>query len=102
VNSLRTLEEVVPQGVPEPQCRPRSVQKISLVLDKVPKHLQPDLIALVPKLIDFSEYSWTAYALLEHLQRILEFWILKFWNFATNNGNVLASGGSIGFKGLNY
>ncbi|CAM6012558.1 unnamed protein product [Sphagnum balticum] len=55
VNSLRTLEEVVPQGVPEPQCRPKSVQKISLVLGKVPKHLQPDLIALVPKLIDFSK-----------------------------------------------
>jgi hypothetical protein len=36
VNSLRTLEEVVPQGVPEPQCRPKSVQKISLVLDKFP------------------------------------------------------------------
>jgi hypothetical protein len=43
VNSLRILEEVVPQGVPEPRCRPKSVQKISLVLDKVPKHSQPDL-----------------------------------------------------------
>ncbi len=53
MNSLKTLEEAVPQGVLEPWCRPKSVQKISLVLDKVPKHLQPDLIALVPKLIDF-------------------------------------------------
>ncbi len=98
MNSLRTLEEVVPQGVPEPQCRPKSVQKISVVLDKVPKHLQPDLIALVPKLIDFSEHPLTAYALLEHLQRILDFGILDFgildflilkiWNFAMNNGNV--------------
>jgi hypothetical protein len=78
VNSLRTLEEVVPQGVPEPQCRPKSVQKISLVLDKVPKHFQPDLMALVPKLIDFSHHSLIAYALLEHLQRILDFGILEF------------------------
>jgi hypothetical protein len=78
VNSLRTLEEVVPQGVPEPQCRPKSVQKISLVLDKVPKHLQPDLITLVPKLIDLPEYSLTTYALLEHLQKNLGFEILDF------------------------
>ncbi|RZS01894.1 hypothetical protein BHM03_00031844 [Ensete ventricosum] len=39
----------------------KTVQKIILVLDKAPKHLLPDLIALVPKLIDPSEHSLAAY-----------------------------------------
>lgn len=69
VNSLRALDGAVPQGCPEPRRRPQSAQKIALVLEKAPKHLQPDLIALVPKLVDLSEHSLAAYALLERLQK---------------------------------
>ncbi|KAK8654510.1 hypothetical protein V6N13_128474 [Hibiscus sabdariffa] len=56
VNTLRSLDRTVPQGCPEPRRRPQSTQKISLVLDKAPKHLQPDLAALVPKLVEHSEH----------------------------------------------
>lgn len=59
----------MPQGCPEPRRRPQSVQKISLVLDKAPRHLQPDLIALVPKLVDHSEHQLAACALLDRLQK---------------------------------
>ncbi|PKA57938.1 Ubiquitin carboxyl-terminal hydrolase 13 [Apostasia shenzhenica] len=69
VNSLRTLDNVVPQGCPEPRRSPQAVQKIALVLDKAPKHLLPDLISLVPKLVDHSEHPLAAYALLECLQK---------------------------------
>ncbi|KAJ1413170.1 hypothetical protein SESBI_19933, partial [Sesbania bispinosa] len=69
VNSLRALDGAVPQGCPEPRRRPQSAQKISLVLDKAPKHLQADLVALVPKLVEHSEHSLAAYALLERLQK---------------------------------
>ncbi|KAF7817264.1 ubiquitin carboxyl-terminal hydrolase 7 [Senna tora] len=69
VNSLRTLDGAVPQGCPEPRRRPQSAQKISLVLDKAPKHLQADLVALVPKLVEPSEHPLAAYALLERLQK---------------------------------
>ncbi|XP_077214729.1 uncharacterized protein LOC143849557 [Tasmannia lanceolata] len=69
VNSLRTLDSSVPQGCPEPRRRPQSVKKIALVLDKAPKHLQPDLVALVPKLVDHSEHPLAACALLDHLQK---------------------------------
>ncbi|CAM6084873.1 unnamed protein product [Calypogeia fissa] len=69
VNSLRALDGAVPQGCPEPRRRPQSAQKIALVLEKAPKHLQPDLIALVPKLVDLSEHSLAAHALLERLQK---------------------------------
>ncbi len=69
MNFLRTLEKAVPQGVHEPQCMPKSVQKILVVLNKTPKHLQLDLVMLVPKLIDISNHSLAAYAMLEHLQK---------------------------------
>ncbi|KAF9625012.1 hypothetical protein IFM89_017061 [Coptis chinensis] len=69
VNSLRALDGAVPQGCPEPRRRPHSAQKIALVLDKAPKHLQPDLVALVPKLVDHSEHSLAACALLDRLQK---------------------------------
>ncbi|KAE8663425.1 FAR1-related sequence 6 isoform 1 [Hibiscus syriacus] len=69
VNSLRSLDGAAPQGCPEPRRRPQSAQKISLVLDKAPKHLQPDLAALVPKLVEHSEHPLVAYALLERLQK---------------------------------
>ncbi|KAK8936233.1 hypothetical protein KSP39_PZI013482 [Platanthera zijinensis] len=69
VNSLRALENPAPQGCLEPRRRPQSVQKIALVLDKAPKHLLQDLIALVPKLVDFSEHAVAAYALLKCLQK---------------------------------
>lgn len=69
MNSLRTLDGAVPQGCPEPRRRPHSVQKISLVLDKAPKHLQPDLIALVPKLVDHSEHPLAAASLLDRLKK---------------------------------
>ncbi|XP_062219641.1 uncharacterized protein LOC133919293 isoform X2 [Phragmites australis] len=69
LNSLRALDNAVPHGCPEPRRRPQAVQKIALVLEKAPKQLQPDLIALVPKLVDGSEHSLTACALLDHLQK---------------------------------
>lgn len=78
VNSLRALDGAVSQGGPEPRQRPQSAQKIALVLDKAPKHLQPDIIALVPKLVDISEHSLAAYALLDRLQKPdteLELWL---------------------------
>ncbi|KAL5559772.1 hypothetical protein UlMin_035983 [Ulmus minor] len=69
VNSLRALDGAVPQGCPEPRRRPHSAQKIALVLDRAPKHLQPDLIALVPKLVEHSEHPLAAFSLLERLQK---------------------------------
>ncbi|CAH2060983.1 unnamed protein product [Thlaspi arvense] len=69
VNSLKTLDSAVPQGCPEPRRRPHSAQKIALVLDRAPKHLQPDLVSLVPKLVEHSEHPVAAYALLERLQK---------------------------------
>ncbi|XP_054788631.1 uncharacterized protein LOC129294355 isoform X2 [Prosopis cineraria] len=69
VNSLRTLDGAVPQGCPEPRRRPQSARKISVVLDKAPEHLQADLVALVPKLVDPSEHPLAACALLERLQK---------------------------------
>lgn len=69
VNSLRALDGAVPQGCPEPRRRPQSAKKIALVLDKAPKHLQPDLVALVPKLVEHSEHPLAASALLERLQK---------------------------------
>ncbi|XP_065850485.1 uncharacterized protein [Euphorbia lathyris] len=69
VNSLRALDGAVPQGCPEPRRRPQSAQKIALVLDKAPKHLQPDLVALVPKLVEHSEHPLAASALIERLQK---------------------------------
>ncbi|KAJ8751666.1 hypothetical protein K2173_025825 [Erythroxylum novogranatense] len=69
VNSLRALDGAVPQRCPEPRRRPQSAQKIALVLDKAPKHLQPDLVALVPKLVEHSEHPLAACALLERLKK---------------------------------
>ncbi|GKU87297.1 hypothetical protein SLEP1_g1720 [Rubroshorea leprosula] len=69
VNSLRALDGAVPQGCHEPRRRPQSAQKIALVLDKAPRHLQTDLVALVPKLVDPSEHPLAAYALLERLKK---------------------------------
>ncbi|XP_074329147.1 uncharacterized protein LOC141666834 [Apium graveolens] len=69
VNSLRTLDGVVPQGCPEPRRRPQSAQKIALILDKAPKHLHSDLVALVPKLVEQSEHPLAACALLDRLQK---------------------------------
>ena len=69
VNSLRALEGAVPQGCPEPRRRPQSASKISLVLDRAPKNLQPELVALVPKLVEQSEHPLAAFALLERLQK---------------------------------
>lgn len=69
VNSLRALDGAVPQGCPEPRRKPQSAQKIALVLDKAPKHLQKDLVALVPKLVEHSEHPLAACALLDRLQK---------------------------------
>ncbi|GLT43653.1 hypothetical protein SLA2020_175890 [Shorea laevis] len=69
VNSLRALDGAVPQGCHEPRRRPQSAQKIALVLDKAPRHLQTDLVALVPKLVEPSEHPLAAYALLERLKK---------------------------------
>lgn len=69
VNSLRTLDGGVPEHCRETRRRPQSAQKMALVLDQAPKHLQPDLVALVPKLVDHSEHPLAAYSLLERLQK---------------------------------
>ncbi|KAG6643781.1 hypothetical protein I3843_08G010500 [Carya illinoinensis] len=69
VNSLRALDGAVPQGCLEPRRRPQSAQKIALVLDKAPKHLQADLVALVPKLVEQSEHPLAACLLLDRLQK---------------------------------
>lgn len=69
VNSLRELDGAIPHGCPEPRRRPQSAQKIALILDRAPKHLKPELIALTPKLVDYSEHPLAAYALLNHIQK---------------------------------
>lgn len=69
VNSLRALDGAVPRGCPEPRRRPQSAQKIALVLDKAPRHLHSDLVALVPKLVEHSEHPLAAGVLLERLQQ---------------------------------
>ncbi|XP_024544379.1 uncharacterized protein LOC9654920 [Selaginella moellendorffii] len=69
VNSLRALDGAVPQGCPEPRRRPQSAQKMALVLERAPKYLQHDLLALVPKLVDPSEHQSVASTLLDWLQR---------------------------------
>jgi hypothetical protein len=46
-----------------------SMQKNLMALNKAFKHLQPDLVMFVPKLIDFSKHSLATYVLLEHLQK---------------------------------
>lgn len=43
VNSLRAVEGAVAQGGPEPRRRPQSAQKITVVLEKAPKHLRADV-----------------------------------------------------------
>lgn len=68
VNSLRALDGAVPPGCPEPRRRPKSAYKLALVLDKAPKHLQRDLVALVPRLVEQSEHPLAASALLDRLQ----------------------------------
>ncbi|XP_019082713.1 PREDICTED: uncharacterized protein LOC104705038, partial [Camelina sativa] len=69
VNSLKTIDAAVPQGCPEATRRPDSTQKISLVLDRAPKHLQQDLVNLVPKLVENSYHPLAAYALIEWLHK---------------------------------
>ncbi|CAK9317489.1 unnamed protein product [Citrullus colocynthis] len=69
VNSLRALDGAVPRGCPEPRRRPQSAQKIALVLDKAPRHLHSDLVALVPKLVEHSEHPLAAGVLLERLHQ---------------------------------
>ncbi|KAK1269842.1 hypothetical protein QJS04_geneDACA006424 [Acorus gramineus] len=69
VNSLRALDSAVPQGCPEPRRRSQSIQKIALVLDKVPRNLQADLVALIPKLVDCTEHSIAACTLLDWIQK---------------------------------
>ncbi|KAF8034987.1 hypothetical protein BT93_C1116 [Corymbia citriodora subsp. variegata] len=72
VNSLRALDGAVPQGCPEPRRRPQSAKKIALILDKAPEHLQRDLVALVPKLVEHSEHPIAAHFLLGRLQKLDE------------------------------
>ncbi|KAI6690299.1 hypothetical protein NL676_027127 [Syzygium grande] len=69
VNSLRALDGAVPQGCPDPRQQPQSAKKIALILDKAPKHLQRDLVALVPKLVEHSEHPIAAHFLLERIQK---------------------------------
>jgi hypothetical protein len=59
----------MPHVCPEPRKWPEAIQKIALVLEKSLKQLQPDLIALIPKLIDGLEYSHIACVQLDHLQK---------------------------------
>ncbi|KAK9269009.1 hypothetical protein L1049_000777 [Liquidambar formosana] len=69
VNSLKPLNGPVPQGCQEPMQKPRSAEKIYLLLDKAPVHMQPDLVTLVSKLVDHSEHPVAACALLDRLQK---------------------------------
>ncbi|KAI7979584.1 hypothetical protein LOK49_Contig297G00002 [Camellia lanceoleosa] len=69
INSLKCLCDTVPQGCSKPKRWPVSVKKICHVLDKAPKQLQLDLITLVPKLVDHSDHSRAAYALIHQLSR---------------------------------
>ncbi|KAK1316851.1 hypothetical protein QJS10_CPA05g01382 [Acorus calamus] len=69
VNSLRALDSAVPQGCPEPRRRSQSIQKLALILDKVPRNLQADLVALIPKLVDCTEHSIAACTLLDWIQK---------------------------------
>eukprot|EP00899_Mesostigma_viride_P015066 jgi/Mesvir1/23560/Mv18256-RA.2 len=72
VNSLHTLDNVVPHGVPpgclEPRRRPQSAAKIATILAKAPAHLRCDIISLIPKLVDASEHARVAGILLDQLR----------------------------------
>ncbi|KAI4379757.1 hypothetical protein MLD38_006011 [Melastoma candidum] len=70
VNSLRALDGAVLQGCSEPRRRPQSAQKIAVILDKAPNHLQGELVALVPKLVEQSEHPLAAQVLLERIQKL--------------------------------
>lgn len=69
INSLKSLDDTVPQDFIEPRHRPPSVQKISEILDKSPKHIKKDLVSLLPKLVDRSEHPLAASALLDQLRK---------------------------------
>ncbi|XP_028089767.1 uncharacterized protein LOC114290074 [Camellia sinensis] len=48
INSLKALDGTIPKGGLRPNQWLVSVHKISRALDRAPKHLQPDLVTLVP------------------------------------------------------
>lgn len=68
VKSLGTLDYFVPQECSVSRIRPLSLQKILLVLDNIPIHLQADLLSALPKLIDLSEHTSAACQFLSRLQ----------------------------------
>ncbi|KAH9300653.1 hypothetical protein KI387_012236, partial [Taxus chinensis] len=69
VSSLRALDCAVPQDGFEPQRRPESAQKFAFVLEKSPRYLKEDLIALAPNLVDASEHQLAAFVLLSQLPK---------------------------------
>ncbi|XP_057967943.1 uncharacterized protein LOC131157650 [Malania oleifera] len=58
-----------PQGCPEVTQRPQSAQNISFILNEAPRHLLPDLVTLVPKLVDHSKLPVAACMLLDQLKK---------------------------------
>ncbi|KAL7168455.1 hypothetical protein ACSBR2_038819 [Camellia fascicularis] len=68
-NSLKALDGTIPKGGLRPNQWLVSVQKISRALDRAPKHLQPDLVTLVPKLVDHSDNPLAASVLLDQLTK---------------------------------
>eukprot|EP00850_Spirogloea_muscicola_P017601 SM000153S01590 [mRNA] locus=s153:33191:42651:- [translate_table: standard] len=71
VESLRALESMVPAvqaAQPEPpRRRPHSAQRMAMVLEHAPSPLQPQLLSLVPRLVDVSEHPLAAQVLLERM-----------------------------------
>eukprot|EP00898_Chlorokybus_atmophyticus_P004102 jgi/Chlat1/4693/Chrsp3S05628 len=72
VDSLRALDNgVAPMpsavGCSEPRRRPQSASKVAAILASAPTHLQRDIAALVPKLVDPLEHPAVAGALLERM-----------------------------------
>ncbi|KAF5934919.1 hypothetical protein HYC85_026048 [Camellia sinensis] len=69
INSLKALDGTIPKGGLRPNQWLVSVHKISRALDRAPKHLQPDLVTLVPKLVDHSDNPLAASVLLDQLTK---------------------------------
>ena len=69
VNSLKAKDVTFSQVFSELRQRTQFTQKVLFILTKAPKSLQPDVVTLIPKLIDLSEHPLVACALLDQLQK---------------------------------
>jgi hypothetical protein len=75
---MRALDNDAPHVCPEPR---KWLQKIALALEKSLKQLQPDLDALVPKLIDGLEHSHAEPSLLLPLSFFHWTIVMSFYQF---------------------